>query len=79
MANLERSRIKEYAFRGAEVIVVGLALLTAIGAGISFAEGDLVLAKKAVISTAVYALIAGGIIYAEKHFASKNNPNPPRS
>ncbi|OGH16982.1 MAG: hypothetical protein A3C30_01890 [Candidatus Levybacteria bacterium RIFCSPHIGHO2_02_FULL_40_18] len=81
MANAERRlapRVKEIAFRGAEVIAIGLAIVTAIAAGITLVEGDLVLAKKAAVSATVYALIAGGIIYAEKHIA-RGNSTPPKS
>lgn len=67
----------EIAIKGAEVIAIGLTLLAAAGVGISLFEGDLVIARKAAVSTAFYAIIAGGIIYAEKQLAKK--PTPPTS
>ena len=79
MASPERSKIREYAFKGAKVLVIGLALLAAVASGVNLIEGDLVDAKKAFVSAGVYALIAGGIIYAEKQLAANDNSNPPRT
>lgn len=79
MPSPERSRIREYVFKGAEILFIGFALISALGTGIGLTEGDYAMARNTAFNTAVYALIAGGIIYAERHLARKNNPRPPGS
>lgn len=67
---IERSTLKEKAFKGAEILAIGFTLLGALVFSGNLIQGDHGEASQYAGPTIVWALIAGGLIAAERRIKS---------